>query len=287
MGAAVGAMDESSGLALGHGHVERGQHDLGLEVGSHRPADDLRLQTSRTTARKRNSAQVGTYVMSATQSLFGPSALNSLPTRSGAGFALASRIVVTQNRRRLTPAIQAVRRRRAMRLMLACRPSTSASSAPIRGAPYVPRNATFWSRCLPQGHRASSRDPERKNKTVGASREAGGFRVGRARQVTRRPPDRPRLRRRTFALTRVDHLPYIQTREPRSLCSAGTRSRPNWLPAGETERIELGSVVEFDPEACCRLPHCTTADGSYWFPGLRRELPGLATPVRDHEQVEE
>jgi hypothetical protein len=49
--------------------------------------------------------------------------------------APASRVVVTTNRRRLTPAIPAFRMRRAIRLMFTRRPSTSASSARIRGAP--------------------------------------------------------------------------------------------------------------------------------------------------------
>src|SRR5512143_1985858 len=44
-------------------------------------------QTSRTTARKRNPASVGTYVMSATQSWLGSSVRKVRATRSSAGWA--------------------------------------------------------------------------------------------------------------------------------------------------------------------------------------------------------
>ena len=53
-----------------------------------------RLHASTTTARYRNPAHVGTYVMSATQSWSGPGAPKSRSTRSGAGRASRSRLVV-------------------------------------------------------------------------------------------------------------------------------------------------------------------------------------------------
>jgi hypothetical protein len=93
----------------------------------------FRLQTSMTTARKRKPAQVGMYVMSATQSLLGPSASNFRSTRSGDA-GLPSRVVVTQKRRRETPAMPALRIKRVTCRIPTRMPSTSANSARIRGA---------------------------------------------------------------------------------------------------------------------------------------------------------
>jgi hypothetical protein len=80
--------------------------------------------------------------MSATQSLLGPSASNSRATRSGDAEA-PSLVVVTQSRRHETPAIPAFRISLAIRLVPTRRPSTSASSARIRGAPQVPSDISW------------------------------------------------------------------------------------------------------------------------------------------------
>ena len=75
--------------------------------------------------------------MSATQSLFGPSALKYRSTRSGAGLESASRMVVQVPLRRLTPCKPAAFISRATRLRPTWTPR-SASSAWIIGAPYAP-----------------------------------------------------------------------------------------------------------------------------------------------------
>ena len=76
----------------------------------------LRLQASGTTARYRNPAAVGTYVMSATQSWSGPKAVNSRSTRSGAGRASLSCRVVGPPCRSQVPDSPASRISRAIRL---------------------------------------------------------------------------------------------------------------------------------------------------------------------------
>jgi hypothetical protein len=93
-----------------------------------------RLQTSSTTASKRKPASVATYVRSATHSRFGPVAVNSRPTKSAAGWAPASRRVVTNCFRRLTPRTCAPRIRRATRFR-PTRTPRAPSSACTRGAP--------------------------------------------------------------------------------------------------------------------------------------------------------
>ena len=75
-----------------------------------------RLHASTTTARYRNPAHVGTYVMSATQSWSGPGAPKSRSTRSGAGRASRSRLVVHARPRREIPSIPARRMSRETRL---------------------------------------------------------------------------------------------------------------------------------------------------------------------------
>jgi hypothetical protein len=59
-----------------------------------------RLKASRTTARNRNPARVGTYVKSASQSWLGASALKLRWTRWGTGSAWSARTVVRNDRRR-------------------------------------------------------------------------------------------------------------------------------------------------------------------------------------------
>jgi hypothetical protein len=73
-------------------------------------------------------------VMSATQSWFGRAAVKLRSTRSAAGRASRSRLVVMTPRRRLTPAIPAARISRATRFLPMARPSAR-SSAWTRGAP--------------------------------------------------------------------------------------------------------------------------------------------------------
>lgn len=101
-----------------------------------------RLQASSTTAKYRNPDQVGMYVMSATHSRFGPPAVKSRSTRSGAGRAFSLRRVVRIDRRRLTPCKPAARIRRATRLRLTSLPAADRSIR-TRGAPYVPRDC-LW-----------------------------------------------------------------------------------------------------------------------------------------------
>lgn len=62
-----------------------------------------RDQASSTMARNRKPAAVGTQVMSATHSRFGPGAVKTRPTRSLAGVCIGSRRVVVGYRRRETP----------------------------------------------------------------------------------------------------------------------------------------------------------------------------------------
>ena len=94
----------------------------------------LRLQASRTTARKRKPAIVGTKVMLATQSWFGASTAKLRRTRSSAGRWAGSARVVRTLRRRLTPAIAAARISRATRFLAIASPSAFIS-AWTRGAP--------------------------------------------------------------------------------------------------------------------------------------------------------
>jgi len=103
-----------------------------------------RLHASRTTARYRKPAQVGTYVMSATQSWSGPLATKRRWTRSAEARASLSRTVVNTRLRRQMPVRPASRMSRATRFLPTATPS-AASSACKRGAPYVPRDAT-WAR---------------------------------------------------------------------------------------------------------------------------------------------
>jgi hypothetical protein len=78
-------------------------------------------------------------LMSATHSRSGPRAVNWRSTRSGAGRAVSSRTVVGNGFRRLTPRTPAFRMSRATRLQ-PTRRLRAASSAWMRGAPYVPRD---------------------------------------------------------------------------------------------------------------------------------------------------
>src|SRR3984893_18481966 len=75
-----------------------------------------RLNTSSTTARYRNPAQVGIYVMSATHKRFGSAAAKLRSTRSGAARAAGSRTVVIIHLRRLAPRSPAAHISRATRL---------------------------------------------------------------------------------------------------------------------------------------------------------------------------
>ena len=141
LGTLVGMMDHALiGTSLAQGHIERIEHQLTPQVIGHRPAHTRRLYTSSTTARNKNPVQVGTYLISATHSRSGPSALKSRSTRSGAGRASGLRSVVRTRRRRLTPQRPSWRINRATRLRLTLIPSAS-SSACTRGTPYVPRLA--------------------------------------------------------------------------------------------------------------------------------------------------
>ena len=107
----VGVVDHSRWMASPDGHVQGVQHQLGAQVAGHTCActagasvlhpTTRRLQASTTTARYthpghhgRNPLQVGTYVMSAPHSRFGPLAAKSRLTRSGAGWAPTLRTVV-------------------------------------------------------------------------------------------------------------------------------------------------------------------------------------------------
>ena len=100
-----------------------------------------RLSTSRTMARDRNPARVGTSVMSATHSRSGASAWNSRSTQSCAGRAWALRRVVRGPLRRLTPAKPAWRIPRATRLARSppgpARPARPECAAPCRPCPPV------------------------------------------------------------------------------------------------------------------------------------------------------
>ncbi len=96
-----------------------------------------RLQTSSTTARYSQPAQVGTYVMSATHSSSGPEAEKSRLTRSGAGRASVSLFVVAVLKRRLVaPSIPKPLISRPTRFWPTRSPS-ALSVAWIRGRPYV------------------------------------------------------------------------------------------------------------------------------------------------------
>ncbi len=119
----IGVMNHIGRAALRDRHVERGQDELGAKMGRHRPADDAPAP------RVEHDREIRS----------GPVAVKCRSTRSGAGRAIASRTVVRHGFRRLTPCTPACRMSRATRLWPAGRPR-AASSAWMRGAPYVPRD---------------------------------------------------------------------------------------------------------------------------------------------------
>src|SRR5438132_5178529 len=135
--ALIRVMNHLGRSALRDGHVERGQDELGAEVGFHCPADDpatprvehdgeIQEAGPRRDVRDvRDPQPIG--------------AVNWRSTRSGAGRAASSRTVVWNGFRRLTPCTPAVRMSRATRLQPTWKPR-AASSAWMRGAPYVPRD---------------------------------------------------------------------------------------------------------------------------------------------------
>ena len=107
--------DQPSRLSARDCHRQRVLDQPGPHVRRHRPADNRRLQASRTTARYSQPAQVGTYVMSATHSWSGPPAEKSRSTKSGAGRALARPCAswLSCKRLRVTPSMPSFLIRRA------------------------------------------------------------------------------------------------------------------------------------------------------------------------------
>src|SRR5205807_10280496 len=96
-------------------HVEGVEDEVGAQVRRHRPAHDAAAPGIEDDG-KVEEAGPGRDVMSATQRRSGPGALKSRSTRSGAGRASRSRMVVRGLLRRLTPAKPSARISRATRL---------------------------------------------------------------------------------------------------------------------------------------------------------------------------
>jgi hypothetical protein len=106
--------DDGPRLALDDGHFIASSTTCVCSVVAIAQPTMRRLQTSSTTARYKKPAHVGTYVMSATQSLSGPLAVKSRRTRSADGVASGCRTVVrfgfrggmpTSARRQVDPCI--------------------------------------------------------------------------------------------------------------------------------------------------------------------------------------
>src|SRR5579862_2075387 len=139
LAALIGMVNHIDRSALRERHVERLEHELGPQVRRHRPTDDPAAPRIEDDGEVEKPAQVGTYVMSATQRRSGPAAVKSRSTRSGAGRASRSRMVVRVPLRRLTPVKLSARMSRATRLRPTRTPSAP-SSAWIRRSPYVARD---------------------------------------------------------------------------------------------------------------------------------------------------
>src|SRR3954462_12234517 len=85
-------------------HLERVEHQLGAQVVRHGPPHDTTAPGVEHDREIEKAAAAGMKVLSATHSWFGPVALKSRSTRSGAGRASLSRRVVTgPPRLRLAP----------------------------------------------------------------------------------------------------------------------------------------------------------------------------------------
>ncbi|BAK36021.1 hypothetical protein MLP_30070 [Microlunatus phosphovorus NM-1] len=103
-----------------------------------------RDQASMTAAQYTLPSTVGCSVMSVSHNRFGPSTVNRRLTRSLAGMACGSRIVVHDRRRRYRPWMPAWRISRATRFWFTCRSCPKTSSACTRGAPYVFMSSSAW-----------------------------------------------------------------------------------------------------------------------------------------------
>ena len=87
-------MDHRLGPPLREGHVEGDQHQRRLQVPRHRTAHHPPAPGVEHDRQIEEAGQVGTYVMSATQSSSGPEAEKSRSTRSSAALDFAARFVV-------------------------------------------------------------------------------------------------------------------------------------------------------------------------------------------------
>ena len=109
-------VDDRFGAALCQRHLECIEHQRGSKVIGHRPTHHTPGPHIQHDGQVQKTAQVGKYVMSATQSRPGPSELKRLPTLSSARSALVSVRVVARNFGGESPFSPATRMSRATRL---------------------------------------------------------------------------------------------------------------------------------------------------------------------------
>ena len=102
LAAVVGVVDHTLRAADGERAVERGEHELGRKAQGGGPAHDLAAARVEHDREVQEPCVVGPYVMSATQSRLGASAVKVRLTRSFAG-AEPSATVVVGRARRLSP----------------------------------------------------------------------------------------------------------------------------------------------------------------------------------------